>query len=93
MAHLDVDLVAADRTVWSGEAGMVSAPAADGDIGILPGHSPILAVLRTGTVRITAPGGESQSVRVDSGFLSVDHDRVTLVVDAAEEHAASPGAR
>ena len=45
---LQVELVAADRTVWSGEALMVSAPAADGEIGILPGHAPVLAVLVVG---------------------------------------------
>ncbi len=83
MANLDVDLVAADRKVWSGEARMVSAPAADGDIGILPGHSPVLAVLRAGTVRITSVEGQLESVHVDSGFLSVDADRVTVVVDTA----------
>ena len=91
MAPLDVDLVAADRTVWSGEASMVSAPASDGEIGILPGHTPVLAVLRSGTVRITPTSGAVTSVRVDSGFLSVDGDRVTVVVDTAEESAAGTG--
>ena len=85
MAHLEVDVVAADRRVWRGEARMVSAPAADGDIGILPGHTPILAVLRTGNVRITAVDGSVRSVTVDEGFLSVDTDRVTVVVHAAQE--------
>lgn len=90
MAELEVDLVAADRSVWSGQARMVSAPAADGDIGILPGHSPVLTVLRPGTVRITPlDGGSVRHVRVDSGFMSVDGDRVTLVVDAAEDAPAS----
>ncbi|MDT0166967.1 F0F1 ATP synthase subunit epsilon [Actinotalea sp. AC32] len=84
MAHLEVDLVAADRKVWSGEASMVSAPAADGYIGILPGHAPLLSLLNPGTVRITPTSGGPQEVRVDSGFLSVDADRVTVVVDAAE---------
>lgn len=89
MAHLEVDLVAADHKVWSGEASMVSAPAADGDIGILPGHAPVLAVLRAGTVRITPVSGAAQHVRVDSGFLSVDSDRVTVVVDKAEDAPAT----
>lgn len=86
MAHLEVDLVAADRSVWSGEARMVSAPAADGEIGVLPGHSPVLTVLRPGTVRITpADGGAPQVVRIDSGFMSVDSNQVTVVVDTAED--------
>lgn len=84
MAHLEVDLVAADRRVWSGEADMVSAPAADGEIGILPGHAPVLALLRAGVVRIRAVDGSRHAVRVDAGFLSVDSNQVTVVVDSAE---------
>lgn len=87
MAHLDVDVVATDRRVWSGEATMVSAPAFDGDIGILPGHTPLLAVLRDGTIRITTADGSVRSVHVDSGFLSVDVNTVTVVVHAASEVA------
>lgn len=84
MAYLEVDVVAADHKVWSGQARMVSAPAADGDIGILPGHTPILAAVRPGTVRITSPDGQVRSVHVDAGFLSVDADQVTIVVHVAE---------
>lgn len=85
MAHLDVDVVAADRRVWSGEASMVSAPAYEGDIGILPGHTPLLAVLREGKVRITTADGNVRAYQVDSGFLSVDVDTVTVVVHAASD--------
>lgn len=90
MAHLEVDLVAADRKVWSGEATAVSAPAADGEIGILPGHAPVLTLLRPGTIRIAAVDGDLRAVRVDSGFLSVDNNRVTLVVHRAEAADAVP---
>lgn len=48
MAHLEVDLVDTDGTIWSGEARIVSAPASDGEIGILAGHTPVLSVLRHG---------------------------------------------
>lgn len=88
MAHLEVDVVAADRRVWRGEARMVSAPAADGDMGILPGHTPVLAVLRRGKVRITAVDGGVRLVQVDEGFFSVDSDRVTVVVHSASEIGA-----
>ena len=84
MARLEVDLVASDRTVWSGEATMVSAPAADGDIGVLVGHEPVLSLLRSGTVRIHGCDGSVHRAVIDSGFLSVDSDRVTVVVDNAE---------
>ncbi|MCL3860455.1 F0F1 ATP synthase subunit epsilon [Actinotalea sp. K2] len=92
MAHLQVDLVAADRKVWSGEASMVRAPAADGDVGILPGHAPFLATLRAGTVRIVpVSGGEPRRVTIDAGFLSVDFDHVTVVVDAVTEGETPSG--
>jgi len=83
VAQLEVDVVAADGKVWSGAARLVSAPAADGDIGILAGHTPILSVLRPGAVRVVpAGGGAPLSWHVDGGFLSVDSDQVTVVVDA-----------
>lgn len=85
MAQLEVDIVDADGRVWSGEARQVSAPAADGEIGILPGHTPVLALLRAGQVRVTEHAGDAPlRWSVDGGFLSVDSDQVTIVVDAAQ---------
>ncbi len=63
---------------------MVSAPASDGEIGILAGHTPVLSVLRRGEVRVTPLSGPVQRWVVEGGFLSVDDNRVTAVVDAAE---------
>jgi F-type H+-transporting ATPase subunit epsilon len=79
---LTVELVAADRKVWSGEASRVVARTTDGDIGILPGHAPLLGVLVEGEVRI-AGEAEQITAQVDGGFLSVDHDRVTIVAESA----------
>ncbi len=84
MAQLLVDVVAADRKVWSGAATLVSAPAADGEIGILAGHTPILSALRAGNIRITAEKGNKVEVEITGGFLSVDHNVVTIVVDSAK---------
>ncbi|MGO1317787.1 MAG: F0F1 ATP synthase subunit epsilon [Cellulomonadaceae bacterium] len=81
MAQLEVDLVAADRPVWTGTADFVSAPAHDGEIGILPGHSPMLAPLRAGKVRVRAGSGSAQEFEVSGGFISVDEDQVTIVAD------------
>ncbi len=76
---LKVELVAADKAVWRGEAKMVIAKTVEGEIGLLPGHEPMLAILASGEVRITLPEGESVRVSAEDGFLSVEHDVVTVV--------------
>lgn len=81
---LRVDLVAADRAVWSGDAKMVIAKTVEGEIGLLPGHEPMLAILGSGEVRITLPTGESVKATADDGFLSVEHDVVTIVARDAQ---------
>ena len=83
MSSLQVELVAADRKVWDGEASMVIARTLEGELGILPGHTPLLGVLGEGQVRITTDSGVIE-VDVDGGFMSVDHDRVTLVTESAD---------
>jgi F-type H+-transporting ATPase subunit epsilon len=93
MAQLEVDLVDTDGTIWSGEARQVSAPASDGEIGILAGHTPVLSVLRHGEVRVIETGGAVHRWTVEGGFLSVDGDQVTVVVDAAEAVAAGTSGR
>lgn len=80
---LQVELVAADRRVWSGEATMIVARTVDGDMGVLPGHAPVLAVLAAGEIRITPSSGAAVIANADGGFLSVEHDRVTVVSDSA----------
>lgn len=84
MSSLHVELVAADRKVWEGDADKVSARSIEGDLGILPGHAPLLGVLVAGDVRIHASSGEDHNVTIDSGFLSVDHDRVTIVAESVD---------
>ena len=83
MSQLQVELVAADRKVWEGEATQVSARSIDGDLGILPGHTPILCVLAEGEVRVNT-GGSWRSATVDGGFLSVANNQVRLLCEYAE---------
>ena len=80
---LRVELVAADRKVWEGEADQVSARSIEGDLGILPGHQPLLCVLAEGEVRVHAEG-TWRAAQVDGGFMSVDHDRVTIVAESVD---------
>ncbi|GAB2466219.1 hypothetical protein GCM10027063_03890 [Promicromonospora xylanilytica] len=81
MAELSVDLVSRDRKVWSGTATQVSAPSADGQIGILANHTPLLAVLRAGAIKVDTASGPAVEAQVTGGFVSVDNNLVTLVVD------------
>jgi F-type H+-transporting ATPase subunit epsilon len=81
---LTVELVAADRTVWTGEAAMVIARTVDGDIGILPGHAPTLGVLQPGPVQIRQENGEKVVAAVHGGFLSVADDQVGILAELAE---------
>jgi F-type H+-transporting ATPase subunit epsilon len=83
MAALNVSVVSADREIWSGEASMVVARTVEGQIGILPGHEPMLAVLATGEVRVTLPGGEKVTANADDGFLSVQSNVVQIVASRA----------
>ncbi len=80
MATLHVELVAADRQVWEGEASMVSARGIEGDLGILPGYQPLVTVLVEGDVRIDGDGGR-QTAHIDGGFLSVDENNVRIVAE------------
>lgn len=83
MAALNVSVVSADQEVWSGEATMVVARTVEGEIGILPGHEPMLAILASGEVRVTLPGGEKLTADAADGFLSVQSDRVQVVASRA----------
>ncbi|WP_235735850.1 F0F1 ATP synthase subunit epsilon [Nocardioides alcanivorans] len=84
MAALQVELVAADRLVWSGQATMVGARTTEGDVGILPGHAPLLSLLVEGVVDVTTTEGETWVAAVDSGFISVAGDRVSVLAERAE---------
>ena len=76
-----VNMVAADREIWSGEASMVIAKTSVGEIGLLAGHEPMLAILVPGEIRITqADGSKVVATSEEGGFLSMEHDTVTVVV-------------
>ena len=81
---LQVELVAADRLVWSGEAKMVIARTTEGDVGILPNHAPMLSVVIEGVVDIQTDEGETWVAAVDAGFLSVANNRVSVLAERAE---------
>ena len=84
MAELTAQLVAVDRMLWQGQASIVTAQTTEGEIGILPGHEPLLGQLKdNGVVTIRPVDGERIVAAVQGGFLSVVGDKVTVLADYA----------
>ncbi|MDY3114944.1 MAG: F0F1 ATP synthase subunit epsilon [Sutterella sp.] len=84
MATIKIDVVSAEESVFSGDAELVSLPGVSGELGILPGHEPLITLIRPGFVRIHVPGqAEVESVFVAGGVLEVQPDLVTVLADTA----------
>ncbi|MEU4843176.1 F0F1 ATP synthase subunit epsilon [Nocardia testacea] len=85
MADMSVDLVAVERRLWSGRATFVSAQTTEGQIGIMPGHEPLLGQLvEGGTVTIVDTEGTRIVAAVHGGFFSVTADTVRVLAESAE---------
>ena len=82
-SRLEVHVVTPEQEVWTGEADMLIATAIDGEIGILPGHAPLLAALDVGRLSIDTGGGREEAA-VDGGFLHVKDNRVDVLAEHAE---------
>lgn len=91
--QLHVELVAVEQKVWSGDAEMLVARTTEGELGVLPGHAPLLGQLaEPGQVRIKLPGGEELAYDVSGGFLSVNAAGVTVLAENASPTTPSgPG--
>ena len=84
MATIKVDVVSAEESIFSGDAELVSLPGQSGELGILPGHVPLITLIRPGFVRIHLPGKqEVEQVFVAGGVLEVQPDMVTVLADTA----------
>jgi F-type H+-transporting ATPase subunit epsilon len=81
---MQVELVSADRLVWSGEASMVIARTTEGDVGVLPNHAPMLSLMVDGIIDVTTANGETWIAAVDAGFLSVANNRISILAEHAE---------
>ena len=85
MATLQVELVAVEKTIWSGEAKMVIARTTEGELGVLPGHAPLLGQLAEGgVVTIRTDSGDDLVVAAHGGFLSVTGSGVSVLAETAE---------
>ncbi|NQW71207.1 MAG: F0F1 ATP synthase subunit epsilon [Actinobacteria bacterium] len=84
MAELVVNVVSAERALWSGSAKSVVAKTPEGEIGIMPGHEPVLALLVDSALRIEEADGTKMLVAVHGGFFSVDSNVVNVIAEIAE---------
>jgi F-type H+-transporting ATPase subunit epsilon len=85
VATLQVELVAVERRIWSGEARMVIARTTEGELGVLPGHAPLLGQLAEGgVVTIRTESGDDLVVAAHGGFLSVTERGVSILAETAE---------
>ena len=83
MSSIQVDIVSAEGEIFSGKAGMVIATARMGEVGITPGHAPLLTDLRPGELRVQVPDGEELFFYVTGGILEVQPHLVTVLADSA----------
>lgn len=81
---IQVDIVSAEQEIFSGEAEMVFAPASEGEVGIAPGHTPLVSALSPGEVLVMLPGGEQRGFYVSGGMIEIQPSVVTVLSDAAE---------
>lgn len=81
---LEVHLVATDREVWTGQATLITLETLDGSIGIMPGHSPLMAIIKDGPVLIRQPDGDDLHVAVHGGFAVIDAGQAIILAESAE---------
>jgi F-type H+-transporting ATPase subunit epsilon len=80
--HLDI--VSAEKEIFSGSVEMIVATGELGEVGIIPGHAPLLTVLKPGEVRVTLPGGQHEVYYISGGMLEVQPHYVTVLADTVE---------
>ena len=85
MAEIATELVSVERMLWSGKAVSVTAQTTEGEIGVLPGHEPMLGQLvENGVVVVRTQEGEKLVAAVQGGFLSVGKDKISILADRAQ---------
>ena len=80
---LHFELVSPERLLFSGDVAEVDIPGTDGDMGILPGHAPVLSTLRPGVVTVTREGGMKERIFVRGGFAEVNPQGLTVLAEVA----------
>jgi len=83
MSSIRLDIVTAERAIYSEDVEVVIAPGIEGQLGILPHHAPLMTMLQSGELLVRR-AGEELSLAISGGFLEVRPDRVIVLADAAE---------
>jgi len=84
MSTIHVDVVSAEASIYDGPADFVALPGESGELGVFPGHTPLITRIRPGAVRIKVPGqSEEEFVFVAGGILEIQPNRVTVLADTA----------
>ena len=83
MSSIHVDVVSAEQSIFAGEAKFIALPGESGELGILPGHTPLITRIRPGAVRIEKADGDEEFVFVAGGILEVQPNKVTVLADTA----------
>lgn len=83
MSTMQVEVVSAEREIFSGQATMLIATAESGELGIYPQHTPLLTNLKAGDVRVQTEDGEEQVIYVSGGILEVTPKKITVLSDTA----------
>jgi F-type H+-transporting ATPase subunit epsilon len=89
---LQLDVITPERRLLSEQVDSVTVPGAGGELGILPGHTPLISELQTGLLSFTR-GAETRRLLVSGGFVEVNEDRVSVLADLAEFPAEVDAAR
>ena len=83
MTTIRVDVVSAEKSIFSGDASFVALPGESGELGILHGHTPLITRIRPGSVRIEKADGDEEFIFVAGGYLEIQPDHVTVLADTA----------
>ena len=83
MAGLHFELVSPARLLFSGDVASVTVPGTEGEMGIFPGHAPVLSTLKPGVVTVTRDGGSTERIFVRGGFAEVNPKGLTVLAEVA----------
>ncbi|MCW9710793.1 F0F1 ATP synthase subunit epsilon [Avibacterium sp. 21-586] len=83
MATLNLTVVSAEESIFTGQVKSIQATGIEGELGILPGHTPLLTAIKPGIVKLTLENGNEEVIYVSGGFLEVQPNVVTVLADVA----------